>query len=65
MPTTRAAVTLLGSQIAAAREERGWPAVVPRYLSGGEMPRRVSALARTEQTDSQPAEPSGICTRAD
>lgn len=49
MPTTRAAVALLGSQIAAARKERGWTAadLAERV---GVRPHTIGRLERGEPT---------------
>jgi transcriptional regulator with XRE-family HTH domain len=49
MPTTRAAVALLGSQIAAARKERGWTAADLAERVGVQ-PHTIGRLERGEPT---------------
>lgn len=49
MPTTRAAVALLGSQIAAARRERGWTAADLAERVGVQ-PQTIGRLERGEPT---------------
>ncbi|MET7425388.1 helix-turn-helix transcriptional regulator [Dactylosporangium sp. NPDC005555] len=49
MPTTRAAVVLLGSQIAAARRERGWTAADLAERVGVQ-PHTIGRLERGEPT---------------
>jgi transcriptional regulator with XRE-family HTH domain len=49
MPTTRAAVALLGSQIAAARKERGWTAADLAERVGVQ-PQTIGRLERGEPT---------------
>jgi DNA-binding XRE family transcriptional regulator len=49
MPTTRAAVALLGSQIAAARRERGWTAAELAERVGVQ-PQTIGRLEKGEPT---------------